>query len=269
MRRILNLFKETYSAKDVIWTLALSDFKNKYVGSYFGLVWAIIQSTVIFVLYWVVFEFFLQVPPGELSVPFALWLMAGFVPWMFFSDALVNVTGTFQSYAFVVKKMTFKISVLPFAKILSTFFMSCILNVVLIVVFAINGKLVTIHLADILYYNICMFYLLTGLSFALSSINVFFRDTAQIIGILVQFGTWITPILWNYKSIPKVEPFLWVFKLNPMFYIVDGYRSALIDGSWFFERPLLSLEFWLVSTVIFFLGASIYVKLRPHFADVL
>ena len=105
------------------------------------------------------------------------------------------------------------------------------------------------------------------MSYATCSVMVFFRDLGQIINIVLQVGIWATPILWNIDTLnPRWH---WVFKLNPMFYIVQGYRQSLIDKKWFFESPGLTAYFWLLTIIIFIFGAHIFRRLKVHFADVL
>ena len=81
----------------------------------------------------------------------------------------------------------------------------------------------------------------------------------------------MTPIMWNMndpdKHIPETLKF--ILKLNPMYYIASGYRNALIDKEWFWEHPLLTVYFWVVTLIIFFFGIRTFKKLRVHFADVL
>lgn len=93
---------------------------------------------------------------------------------------------------------------------------------------------------------------------------------AQIVGIALQFGMWMTPIMWDptmFKDFPvKVEK---IMKLNPVYYVVVGYRDSILRGNYFFERPGLTIYFWAVTIVLLFIGLRLFNKLRPHFSDVL
>ena len=61
----------------------------------------------------------------------------------------------------------------------------------------------------------------------------------------------------------------WVFKLNPFYYIAAGYRDSMLTGSWFFERPTMTIYFWVVTFILMIIGLKVFKKLRPHFSDVL
>ena len=73
--------------------------------------------------------------------------------------------------------------------------------------------------------------------------------------------------MWSYNIIP--EKYQWIVKLNPMLYIVEGYRDSFINNIWFWEKQIQTIYFWLISLSLFFVGAIIFKRLKPHFADVL
>jgi len=106
-----------------------------------------------------------------------------------------------------------------------------------------------------------------GLSWITSSLVIFVKDVGQVVTIILQFGFWLTPILWNVKMIP--EKYQILMKLNPAYYLTEGYRNSFMYGIWFWEYPRWTFGFWIFTGVIFILGAIIFLKLRPHFADVL
>jgi lipopolysaccharide transport system permease protein/teichoic acid transport system permease protein len=84
---------------------------------------------------------------------------------------------------------------------------------------------------------------------------------------IIQFGFWLTPIFWSMKMVP--QKYYWIISLNPMVYIIDGYRNSMIYNRWFWEESGMTLYFWTFTAVIFVLGALTFKKLRPHFSDVL
>lgn len=94
-----------------------------------------------------------------------------------------------------------------------------------------------------------------------------FRDLSQIISIGLQIGMWATPILWNLDALSP--EWIMILKLNPLVYIVNGYRSAIYEKEWFFQDFFSTMYFWIVTVVLFGLGAVIFKRLKVHFADVL
>ena len=135
MIKRLKMFLEN---RDLIVYLAKNDFKTKYAGSYLGIVWAFVQPIVTICLYWFVFELGFRSTAVD-DAPFVLWLMAGLVPWFFFSEALINATNCFIEYSYLVKKVVFNISVLPLVKIISSLFVHVFFVLLTLVFYTFNG----------------------------------------------------------------------------------------------------------------------------------
>lgn len=266
--RIVILPIELYQNRELIWKLSLNDFKSKYSGNYLGIFWAFVQPIVTVLVYWFVFA----VMRGDWGLdgngyPFVLWLIAGIVPWFFFSDALSQGTSALLSYEFLVKKVVFKISILPIIKVISAMFIHLFFVLFTLVLMACYGYLPTLYTIQVIYFTFCMFSLTLAMSYITCSVVVFFRDLGQVISIALQVGIWITPIMWNIEVLPR-----WlqvIFKLNPVFYVVDGYRMALLDKMWFWEHFYSTAYFWIFTVVCFLFGALIFKRLKVHFADVL
>lgn len=263
---IKTLFKELSGNRFLIWSLSKNDFKTKYAGSYLGIVWAFIQPVVTIGVYWFVFQVGFKSNPIK-DFPFILWLITGIVPWFFFSEALTNATNSLVEYNYLVKKVVFKISILPIVKIISSLFVHLFFIGFTIILFIGYDKIPTIHSIQIVYYSLCVFLLVLALSYATSAVIIFFKDLGQIINIILQVGMWMTPILWDVSMIPA--QYQWVLKINPMYYIVAGYRDSLINHIWFWQRYNQTLYFWGIVIVLFIVGAIIFKRLKPHFADVL
>lgn len=262
----MNSARDLWRNRHLLLNMSKSDFKNRFSGSYFGIVWAIIQPLMTILIFWFVFQVGFRAQPIS-DVPFILWLCAAMIPWNFFSDAIINSTGAFTSYSFVVKKLVFKIGLLPLVKIMASFFLNIAFNILLVLIYTAYGYFPGVQLISLVYFNICIFALITVLAYFISTLNVFFRDTSQIVGIWLQFGIWLTPIMWEETVIP--EKWRWIIKLNPIYYIINGYREALINGNWFFAHTKQTIYFWLVVVVIGLISVSFYKRMKSHFADVL
>ncbi|MGI1658560.1 MAG: ABC transporter permease [Desulfitobacterium sp.] len=253
-------------SRGLIFSLAKNDLKSRFAGSYLGIFWTIIQPLVTILVFWFVFEVGFKSAPIN-DIPFILWFIPAFLSWSFFADALSTSTNTMNEYSYLVKKVKFRVSVLPTVKILSALFIHLFFICFIVVMFSIYGQPFKLHYLQVFYYCGATIILLTGLSWLLSALAPFLKDLTQFVGVLLQMGFWITPIFWTAE---KVSPTVLMFmKLNPMFYITRGYRDCFIDGIWFWERGNTNIYFWAVTSVFFILGAIVFQKLRPHFADVL
>jgi teichoic acid transport system permease protein len=270
--RFFSLPKELWSSRRLIWKLSKNDFKTRYAGSYLGIIWAFVQPVITILVYWLVFEKGFSAKAemfkSGVEVPFVVYLTSGLVPWFFFSEAVNNSTNALIEYNYLVKKVVFKISILPLIKIIAAGFIHVFFVGVLLVIYLIYGYAITPYTFQIIYYSFCMFILVLALSYTLCSVVVFFRDLTQIVSIALQIGMWATPIMWSFARVED-KPIAILFKLNPLFYIVNGYRQSLFEHTWFFGEWRMTLYFWCVTLLLFAFGAFVFKRLKPHFADVL
>ena len=268
----MNKMKSVWQSRGLIWKLARNDFKNRFAGSYMGTLWAFAHPVVTVLLYWFVFDYVMGAKASLLSqgldVPYVIWLTAGLVPWFFFSEAINNGTTSLLEYSYLVKKVVFNISIIPIIKILAASFTHIFFVCFMLVVYMILGGTPSIHLIQLLYYSLALLLFTLALSYATSAIVIFFRDLLQLINIALQVGMWATPILWNISTLhnPVV---VFILKLNPIYYIVNGYRGAMFEQRWFWEDAGLTIYFWVLTLVLFLVGTKIFRKLKVHFADVL
>ena len=266
IRALVSLIREIFKNRMLLWQMTKRDFRQRYVGSYLGILWAFIQPTVTVLVFWFVFQVGFKSQPVD-NFPFILWLICGMFPWFFFSDALQAATGSIYTNSFLVKKVVFRVSLLPMIQILSALLVNLFFVVVLFLMFAIYGYMPEIYNLQVIYYLFCCICMVFGLSLITSSLMVFMKDIGQIVAMMIQFGFWGTPIFWSLKFIP--EEYQWIFQLNPMYYIIEGYRNSFIYHKWFWELGYSNIGFWLFTVAVMLFGAFIFKKLRPHFADVL
>lgn len=266
--RFTTLPVELFQSRHLIWKLAKNDFKKRYAGSYMGAVWAMIQPVVTVLMYYIVFDKVMgNTGRGAEDVPFVLFLTAGLVPWFYFSEALNNGTNAMMEYNYLVKKVVFKISILPIIKIIAATFIHVFFILVLLIVAACYGYYPTIYTLQIFYYSACLFIFVLALCYTTCAVVVFFKDLSQIINIALQIGMWATPILWDMNSVNA--GWVTVLKINPLVYIVNGFRSAVYGRQWFWQDFFSTMYFWIVTVVLFGIGAAVFKRLKVHFADVL
>jgi len=253
-------------SRSIIVELTRQDFKSRYLGSYLGLLWAFVNPAITIFIFWFVFHVGFKTQPVA-RVPFVLWLMSGIIPWFFFADGLSSATSSIMEKSYLVQKVVFRVSTLPIVKILSALVIHLFFLVVLFFMFLGYGFIPDVHNLQVIYYLLAMIILLLGLSWMTSSIIIFMRDTGQIVAMLLQFGFWLTPVFWSLKILPEESQ--GYIMLNPAYYIIEGYRDSLIHKIWFWEHAGLTVYFWSITGVMFVLGAIVFRRLRPHFADVL
>jgi ABC-type polysaccharide/polyol phosphate export permease len=252
--------------RQLIFALAKREIASQYVGSVLGIFWTFIQPAVMIIVFWFVFSVGFKTKPMN-DVPFAVWLTAGMAPWFVFSDIVVKSAHAVTGYAHLIKKSVFPSQILPVVKVLSSMLAhSAFVGLLLVLMLFLKVPL-TWHAIQFFYYLICLSVLALGIGWAVAALNVFIRDVGQIVGVLMQIGFWATPIFWDIQIMP--EDIQKVLKLNPVYYIVQGYRDAFIYAIPFWERPYYSLYFWITSICCFAFGAMVFRRLKGQFADVL
>lgn len=260
----MKLIRVIKQNRKMIVKLAVNDFKAKYANSFLGATWAFVQPIITILVFWVVFQLGFKSAPIQ-DTPFVLWLIPAYISWIFFCDILSNTSNCMIEYSYLVQKVKFDVEILPLVKIVSAVFVHLFFIGFIYVVFLINGYEITISSIQCVYYSFGIISLSFGLSMLNSAITVFFKDFSQIINVIIQIGFWATPIYWDPSIMDKKVAL--ILKINPMYYIVTGYRSAFIAREWFWQRPWQSLYFWTVTVIIACVGYKVFSRLRPHFAD--
>lgn len=271
MEYILSLLKEIAAKRRLIFDLSKADFKKRFVGSYFGIVWMFIQPIVTVFIYWFIFgEYGFKSQPPVPNASYVIWLVPGIVPWFFFSEALNTGTNCLQEYNYLVKKVVFRVEILPIIKLLSAMAVHMFFICIMLGLFLVSGKMPMITWIQILYYTFAAAMLALAITYFTCSVQVFFKDMSQIVSICLQFGMWMAPIMYDEGMFIEKAPWIaTALKLNPFYYIVAGYRDSMLTGDWFVERPTLALYYWGVTIVLMLFGLKMFKKLRPHFSDVL
>ncbi|QLE78806.1 ABC transporter permease [Francisella sp. Scap27] len=247
--------------------LSYNDFKEEFLGSYLGIVWAVIRPITFILVIWVVFTYGIRPGGSGGSSSMILFLLTGMIPWFFFSEAFTKSCEAIVANEFLVKKVSFSINILPLISVFSCFIIHLVLIFILMFVFILNGHFPSLYWLQLPYYLFCSVTLLLGLGWLASALRVFVKDTSEVVGLITQFGFWFTPVFWSPEAVP--ERFRFILDFNPMAYIIQGFRNTFIDGVWFWQQPTQTVIFLLMMIFILFIGALIFKRLTPHFGDVI
>jgi len=264
---IFSFFRDIFRSRNILYQLVIRDMKSQYIGSLLGFLWTFIQPSAITLVFMLVFGYgFKSVSPAQ-DVPFYIWFLCGYIPWLFFEGTLSANTNSILSFGYLVNKINFRVSIIPLIKLISNSVIFFIFLFIVFVLLSINYHYFTFFWFQVLYFYIAMFILLLGSSYLISSINVFIPDIGKANGIILQIGFFATPIIWDISFVSPSYQFL--LKLNPMFYIVQGFRDSLINHEplmiWSFD----TLYFWCFTLVVVLIGVFVFSRLKPHFADVI
>ncbi|TAN63040.1 ABC transporter permease [bacterium] len=264
----LDFIKKLYRSRYMLKMLAFRELKATYVGSIFGILWAVMSPLFQVALYGVVFGVFFKSTPDPVyrTDSYLLFLLTGLVPWQFFSQTITTSSTTLISNTNLIKKAVgFPSELLPIVTVISNIISHLIsLALLFLAIFIFNAKVFPSMLLIPVYIFLTAVFSV-GLGWILSSVNVFIKDIQQILGLILMALFFLTPIFYNPSIVPP--KFLLILKLNPAYQLVEGYRLALLTG-----RALPTIDFIYFAGASFFtlaVGGVFFRKLKPWFAEVL
>lgn len=269
MQQIKGFFyflKVIYQQRYIIRKLVARDFKKKYLGSYLGMVWAFLEPAAFILAIWFVVSIGLR--GGERDgIAFLPWFVSAMIPWFFLRDGWTSASDSLNEYSFLIKKMYFRVGIIPLIKISTMLLIHLFMMVVLFLIVVIYGFYPTVYWLQIPYYLLCSLVFVIGLGWLSSALTVFVKDVRYVIVVITTLLFWLSAIIWPHQGLEGNMRYL--LDLNPVFYITNGFRETFIYGQWFYEQVTLTVYFWGVALFFFVTGAIVFQRLKPHFSDVL
>ncbi|SEH25234.1 ABC transporter permease [Selenomonas sp. KH1T6] len=225
------MLENIWHYRQFIYSCVKRDFKARYTGSMLGVLWTVFQPLAMILVYTLIFS---QVMRSKLagmeSVPYSysIYLCAGVLTWGMFQEMLFGCINVFFSNANLMKKVSFPRICLPAITVCSSFLNFIIGFVIFCIFMLIIGKFPW-SVAPLLLLVLAVQVLFTvGLGIGLGVLNVFFRDIGQMMGVILQFWFWFTPVVYPLTIVPK--QFVWLMNLNPMYHVISAYQSIFVYG---------------------------------------
>ena len=251
----------------LIWPLAKNDFKSRYASSQLGIFWAFFRPVLMAAVYIFVFSVIARATPVGNTYPYALWMLPGLLVWFVFADSMSAGTNTLSEYSYLVKNIKFSISILPDVKVAANFIAHTIFTAFIILLYLIWGLPIKIHMLQLPYYYFAAFCFTLALARIISSIQPFFKDLSIAMELILMVGVWACPIMWDIGILP--EKYHLIFKANPLYYLVAGYRECFMGELWIWDHPIQTAGFWILTLALDLGGRKLFRRLSPHFADVM
>lgn len=255
----MNVFKGLYEYRELLKTSIKKDIRGRYKNSILGVFWSFLNPLLQLAVYAIVFPLIMKS-----DIPnYTVFVCCGLIPWTFFSTAISRTSFVMVENGNIIKKVYFPREILPISIVTSelvNFFISTIMILAFVLAYGMGFTWYIVFYPLIL---IVQYVLLIGISLLVSSLTVYFRDLQHFIGILLQLLFYATPIVYGMDIIPV--SFQWILKLNPMSYIIDGYRSIF-----YYQRmpDLVGLGIvFAISIVLCIVGYFIFNKLQKRFAE--
>src|SRR5436190_1265464 len=251
--------------RNLLKNLVVRDLKHRYVGSLGGFTWSVVQPIVQLLTYWFAFYIGILRRPGmdEGSVSIPVFLFCGILPWFLFTDTVVRNCSAITDNAALITKTVIPAEILPIAITVSNLVNHAIGLGVLLAVLAISGSIPLSAFGILLYLPMLVLFA-QGLGWIVAGLQVFVRDTIQVVQIVLSVWFWLTPVMYGLNNFKGFEKFA---LLSPMAVIVTGYRNSLLG--WSQPGPAYVALAAAVSMAVFLIGAMMFRQAKPAFADVL
>jgi len=256
-------FKELWQHKELFYFFILKDIKIRYKQTILGNLWGIIQPFITMLILSVFFGIWARIPAD--GVPYPIFVFTGLVPWIYFSKALNNASGSLVNNSFLISKIYFPREIIPLTPVIAClwdFIFSFLVLLFLMVYFNVYPS-VMIIITPVLI--LLMMLTASGIGLFLSALSAKYRDVEYAMGFLLQIWMFSSPIIYPMSMVP--ERYHLIYALNPLVGIIEGFRAVLLG-----THPL-NLDYVLISfiegAILFIIGTLFFKRTEYYFADVL
>jgi ABC-type polysaccharide/polyol phosphate export permease len=261
---------EVWSYRHLLRMLVIRDLKTRYKNSAFGIAWSFLQPLGMMIVLTFAFS---VINKGPSSLPhYNVFVLAGYLAWTFFSNAVVGGTGSILANGALVKKVYFPRLLLPISVVISNLVNYLLALPMFLVVALVSGHPLTLALAFLPVAITIQVIFSLGLSFILSTLNVFYRDTQFILDLSMLALFFLTPIWYDISTAQPIHALgqtidmaVWLRRLNPMASLVNIYQDLMYKGT------ITSPDFWVRTLVtaigVLVIGYIIFHHYSPRFGE--
>ncbi len=270
-RRKSFYWRDIWRFKGLFFYLAWRDILVRYKQTAIGVLWSVIRPLLTIVVFTLVFNK-LGNFPSEGAVPYAIMVCAGMLPWQYFSSAFSESANSLVANSNLLTKVYFPRIIVPASNVIV-----CLIDFLISFVILIGLYVFYQYTPDWRIIFVPVFLLLatiTAMGFGLfiAALNVKYRDFRYVIPFIVQFGLYISPVGFSSSVVfsnPSIPQFLkYLYALNPMVGVIDGFRWAMLGGSVELQLPVFFSSIT-VSILFLFIGIWYFRRMEKSFADVI
>lgn len=256
-------FGELWKYRDLLLILALRDVRLRYKQTALGVIWVIMQPLVAALIFAIIFGQLAGLPSGE--TPYLLFVFAGLLPWNLFAGALQRAGNSLIGDARLITKIYFPRMVIPIGSSAAVVVDFLVTLAVMFVLIALFRAPLTLNLLALPLLTVLTLLVAIGISFIISSLNVYYRDFSYALPFAIQVWMYASPLVYTADIVPQA--WRWLYALNPMVGVIEGFRWALLGVGEFPALPLLLST--IAAVALFVVGALIFQRVERTFADVI
>lgn len=255
----MKLLKNLYNYRELLKTNVKKDIGGKYKNSFLGVLWSFINPLLQIAVYAFVFQIIMRSNIEN----YAVYLCCALVPWQYFSSVVLRGAATIIDNGNIIKKVYFPREILPLSIVTSEGINFLISTIIILGFVIISGIGLSFNIFWYFLILAIQYIVSLGISFIVSSLSVYFRDFLHLLGVFMQLLFYATPIVYSANDVPA--SFRWLLKVNPMSYLIEGYRSIFYDK---IPPNFRSLGIALIMGIILcVIGYLTFRKLEKGFAE--
>lgn len=267
MKEIFIILKEQFQNLGMIVRMSRYEDKATYQSHYLGLAWQVLNPAIQVGIYYLVFGIGVNQGREISGVPFIVWMLIGITAWFYINSSILGASNSIHRQVGMVAKMKFPVSVLPTINIFSN--LSSYFPMLVIVVFttlAFGGS-VTLYWIQYIYYFICMIAFLFAFGILNATVTVLIRDYHIFLQSVLRLLFYVSGPIWDIQNRSLPVWLVKILSINPIYYIIEGFRDALLGRAWFWEKTTYGLIFWGIVSILMILGTHLHMKFRAKFVD--
>ena len=268
MNDVKTIIREQIDNFGIISRISKYEEKATYQSHYLGLIWQFLNPAIQIGIYYLVFGLGVNQGKEKDGVAFIVWMLIGIIAWFFINSSILGASNSIYRQVGMVSKMKFPVSILPMVNITSNFVSYRAMMLLLFVTMFGFGVFPTLYWLQYFYYFFCMIAFLFAFGVLNSTITVLVRDYHIMLQSILRLLFYLSGPIWDFKDMFKDHAVLVkLLELNPLYYIIDGFRDSFLSKGWFWEKGTQTIIFWLIVSIILFVGSHIHMKFRARFVD--
>jgi lipopolysaccharide transport system permease protein len=257
-------WSDLWRYRELFLFLAWRDILVRYKQTVIGVMWALMRPLLTMLVFTLVFSKLAQLPSE--GVPYPILVFAALLPWQFFSSAFSGASDSLISSAGMISKVYFPRLVIPASSVFVSFVDFLISGFILLGLMIWYGFAPTSRMLVLPFFVFLVFAAAMGAGLWIAALNVKYRDIRIVVPFVLQFGLYISPVGFSTSIVP--EQWRFIFSINPMVGVIDGFRWSILGGDTPLYWPGLLLSIFFVS-VILVTGIAYFRKTEKVFADVI
>ncbi len=270
MKSVLFVLKENFSNIYRTLSIVRYELKSDIRDTQLGYAWNILNPLIQLFTFWLVFGIGIRNNQSVGPVSFLPWMVVGMTVWFFVSPSITKGVGCIYNKRNIISKMKFPTSILPVTIVLQELINHVVMMCIVIGILIGRGHIPNTHWFIVVYYMFCAFCFCVSFNMITSVLNMISRDVKKLVVACMRMLLYLTPILWTLDMLSMHHPMIAiVLKMNPLFYIVEGYRGSLFFMDSPLNHPAQTTFFWAVVLVMFVIGSILMYKFRTKFIDML